>query len=187
MKTTFKLYSLLVRPREITKDRLWIDNRLRLHIWNTKQSFKVVLEATISRLMACSHRPRRNPTQIWKRFQTRWLHWSMQNFSHCTNSDSNPYSLFPHRTGIRFCILIPNQTANCIATLYYVKLLMLSSTGMASESGSESESGSGNVNKTFKLHPPSAHIYRDFDSPIQASRSKIISSGQNFTCLDFYF
>ena len=28
------------------------------------------------------------------RFQTRWLHCYMQNIAHCTNSDSDPYSIF---------------------------------------------------------------------------------------------
>ena len=35
------------------------------------------------------------------RFQTRWLHCTVQKISHCTDIDLNPYSLFLCWTGIR--------------------------------------------------------------------------------------
>ena len=34
-------------------------------------------------------------------FKARWLHCTMQKISHCTDSDSDPFSLFVYRTGIR--------------------------------------------------------------------------------------
>ena len=34
-------------------------------------------------------------------FETQWLHCTIQNISHCMDLDSDPYSLFLCRTGIR--------------------------------------------------------------------------------------
>ena len=56
---------------------------------------------TFLRLVTHLHCRRRLGYKLGLRFQTQWLHCTMQNISHCTDSDPDPYSLFLCGTEVR--------------------------------------------------------------------------------------